>query len=58
MVLILEMTGNDSLTLPLLVTCIAAAATAEFLGGRPIYRILMERTLRKAGPADRGVNLP
>ena len=49
MVLILEMTGNYSLTLPLMVTCISAAGLAEALGGRPIYRILMERTLRAAG---------
>ncbi len=47
MVLIMEMTRNYDLTLPLLVTCIASVVTAETLGGRPIYSLLLERTLRR-----------
>ncbi|MGE4536113.1 MAG: H(+)/Cl(-) exchange transporter ClcA [Desulfovibrio sp.] len=47
MVLIMEMTRNYALTLPLLVTCIASVVTAETLGGRPIYSLLLDRTLRR-----------
>lgn len=49
MVLIMEMTRNYALTVPLLVTGIASVVTAETLGGRPIYSLLLERTLRLAG---------
>lgn len=43
LVLIMEMTRNYELILPLLVTAIAAVVTAETLGGRPIYALLLER---------------
>lgn len=58
MVLILEMTRNYHLTLPLMVTCIAAAATAAALGARPVYRMLLERTLARAqaGPVRSPAN--
>ncbi|GFK95582.1 H(+)/Cl(-) exchange transporter ClcA [Fundidesulfovibrio magnetotacticus] len=47
MVLILEMTRNYQLTLPLMLACITAAATAASLGTRPIYRVLLERVLAR-----------
>jgi CIC family chloride channel protein len=43
-----EMTGNYSLILPLIVTCMVAAIVAQGLGGRPIYTVLLERTLHRA----------
>ncbi len=45
LVLVMEMTLNYSLTLPLIVTCMSSAITAEILGGRPIYTVLLERAL-------------
>lgn len=48
-VLVLELTGAYEALLPALVTCLVAHVTAEWLGGRPIYEQLLERTLRLAG---------
>jgi CIC family chloride channel protein len=48
-VLILEMTGNYQQMLPLLVSCFAAYAVAEFLKELPIYEALLERDLMKGG---------
>jgi CIC family chloride channel protein len=45
--LTIEMTDNYFVILPLLVTCLVASVTAEALGGRPIYTVLLERTLQK-----------
>ncbi|MBI3196442.1 MAG: H(+)/Cl(-) exchange transporter ClcA [Rhodospirillales bacterium] len=50
-VLAVELTGAYALILPLLVTCVTAHVVAEWLGGRPIYELLLERTLRLAGQA-------
>jgi CIC family chloride channel protein len=47
--LIIEMTGNYSQMLPLLVACFFAYATAEFLKELPIYEALLERDLNKGG---------
>lgn len=47
--LILEMTGNYSQMLPLLVSCFCAYAVAEFLKDLPIYEALLERDLRRGG---------
>jgi chloride channel protein, CIC family len=47
--LILEMTGNYSQMLPLLVACFCAYAVAEFLKDLPIYEALLERDLRRSG---------
>jgi CIC family chloride channel protein len=47
-VLAVEMTMNYTLILPLLVTCLLAAIVARGLGGRPIYAVLLERTLKRA----------
>ena len=45
-VLVLEMTDNYSLILPMIITCLGATLVAQWLGGRPIYSQLLERTLR------------
>ena len=50
-VLAVELTGAYELILPLIVTCVTAHVVAEALGGRPIYEVLLERTLRQAGQA-------
>jgi chloride channel protein, CIC family len=47
--LIVEMTGNYSLMLPLLVSCFCAYATAELLNDLPIYEALLERDLKRGG---------
>ena len=43
--LVLELTGAYMLLLPALLTCLTASLTAERLGGRPIYEMLLERAL-------------
>ena len=48
-VLILEMTGNYSQMLPLLVSCFAAYTVAEALKNLPIYEALLERDLLSGG---------
>lgn len=47
--LIIEMTGNYSQMLPLLVSCFCAYAVAEFLKDMPIYEALLERDLTRGG---------
>lgn len=47
-VLIVEMTGNYALMLPLLVSCITAYAVADLLGDRPVYEALLERDLLRS----------
>jgi len=47
--LIIEMTGNYTLMLPLLVSCFCAYAVAEALNDLPIYEALLERDLKKGG---------
>ncbi len=50
-ILVLELTGNYNMALPIIITCLTATFAAEALGGKPVYRLLLERTLRlKAGP--------
>ena len=48
-VLAVELTGAYALILPLLVTCVTAHVISDWLGGRPIYELLLERTLRLSG---------
>jgi CIC family chloride channel protein len=48
-VLAVELTGAYAVILPLLVTCVTAHVIAEWLGGRPIYELLLERTLSLSG---------
>ena len=51
LVLIVEMTGNYALMLPLLVACFCAYVVAEALGSPPIYEALLERDLARGGLA-------
>jgi CIC family chloride channel protein len=48
-VLTLELTSSYGLTIPLILTCLAANLTAQFMGGRPLYEQLLDRTLAQAG---------
>lgn len=45
MVLVLELTGAYAVLVPVMLTAIFANMTSQWLGGRPIYEILLERTL-------------
>lgn len=47
--LTLELTGAYDMTMPLIATCLTANVIAQWLGGSPIYDLLLERTLRQAG---------
>ena len=55
-VLITEMTGDFTTLLPLVLTSLIAYLVAEFLGTKPIYTQLLERSLGKspAGRASKG----
>ncbi len=44
--LTVEMTHNYALILPLIITCLMATVIAEGLGGKPIYTLLLRRTIR------------
>ncbi|WP_119343246.1 H(+)/Cl(-) exchange transporter ClcA [Facilibium subflavum] len=44
-VLVVEMTMNYALILPLILTCFSATIAAIFMGGSPIYSTLLSRTL-------------
>lgn len=44
-VLVLEMTDNYQLILPMIITCLGATLLAQFLGGKPLYSSLLARTL-------------
>ena len=61
-VLAVELTGGFELILPLIVSCVTAHVVAEALLGRPIYEVLLERSLRLAGQTRRtppaGVSSP
>ena len=50
-VLIVEMTGNYSLMLPLLVACFCAYGVADLLGDKPVYEALLERDLLRSQEA-------
>ncbi|HSI38922.1 MAG TPA: H(+)/Cl(-) exchange transporter ClcA [Xanthobacteraceae bacterium] len=45
MVLVMELTGAYALMIPVMLTTIASNMVAQVLGGRPIYEILLERTV-------------
>jgi len=47
-VLVLEMTDNYQLILPMIITCLGATLLAQFLGGKPLYSTILARTLAKA----------
>jgi len=40
-ILVIELTGANALALPIILTCLSATFTAEGLGGRPIYSLLL-----------------
>ena len=46
--LVIEMTNNYYLILPLIITGLGAVIFAQLLGGQPLYSQLLHRTLRKA----------
>ncbi|UDQ79490.1 H(+)/Cl(-) exchange transporter ClcA [Erwinia rhapontici] len=46
-ILVLEMTDNYQLILPMIITCLGATLLAQFLGGQPLYSSLLTRTLAK-----------
>jgi CIC family chloride channel protein len=52
-VLVVELTGGYELILPVIITCVTAHVVAEWLHGRPIYEVLLERSLRLAGHLPR-----
>jgi CIC family chloride channel protein len=47
-ILTVEMTLNYSQILPLILTCMSATVVAQGLGGKPIYTVLLHRTLKMA----------
>ena len=49
--LAIEMTGNFGQILPLVLTCTSAAVAAQAMGGRPIYGVLLARSLAREGRA-------
>lgn len=46
-VLVLEMTNNYQLILPMIITCLGATLLAQFLGGHPLYSSILTRTLER-----------
>ncbi|WP_145577595.1 H(+)/Cl(-) exchange transporter ClcA [Yersinia mollaretii] len=47
LVLVLEMTDNYQLILPMIVTCLGATLIAQFMGGKPLYSAILARTLER-----------
>lgn len=47
--LTLELTGAYGMTMPLIATCLTANLIAQWIGGKPIYEQLLDRTLAQAG---------
>ncbi|MDY1036960.1 H(+)/Cl(-) exchange transporter ClcA [Enterobacteriaceae bacterium RIT714] len=45
--LVLEMSDNYQLILPMIITCLGATLLAQFLGGKPLYSTILARTLAK-----------
>nr|WP_304441060.1 H(+)/Cl(-) exchange transporter ClcA [Ignatzschineria sp. F8392] len=45
--LVLELTSNFALILPMLITCLGATIVAQLFGGRPLYTTLLKKTLAK-----------
>lgn len=46
-ILVLELTGNFALILPMLITCLGATVTAQLFGGHPLYTLLLQKKLAK-----------
>ncbi|MGL4473859.1 MAG: H(+)/Cl(-) exchange transporter ClcA [Shewanella sp.] len=55
--LVIELTENYDLILPLIITCLGATMMAQFLGGQPIYSQLLKRTLAKQAAQTEATNL-
>ena len=55
LLLAVEMTAEYQLMMPAALTAMTATAAAEWLGGRPIYSVLLERAVHKA---DNGPESP
>ncbi|WP_313120562.1 chloride channel protein, partial [Pantoea septica] len=53
-VLVLEMTDNYQLILPMIVTGLGATLLAQFLGGKPLYSSLLARTLARQQQTESG----
>ncbi|MBL7478973.1 H(+)/Cl(-) exchange transporter ClcA [Legionella bononiensis] len=51
-VLVVEMTQNYSLILPLMITCITSTTIVQLMGNEPIYTQLLERTLKLGSKAE------
>ncbi|OFC63589.1 hypothetical protein BBW68_04715 [Candidatus Erwinia dacicola] len=45
--IVLEMTDNYQLILPMIITCLGATRLAQFVGGKPLYSSLLAHTLAK-----------
>jgi chloride channel protein, CIC family len=57
-VLTVELTGAYSDLIPTILTCLVANLIADWFGGRPIYEVLLERTLALAGAKADAVPTP
>ena len=44
---VLAMTGSYQLFWPMCITCLGATLLAQFLGGKPLYSTILQRTLAK-----------
>ncbi|MGP3593569.1 H(+)/Cl(-) exchange transporter ClcA [Vagococcus sp. WN89Y] len=53
-VLVLEMTDNYQLILPMIITCLGATLLAQFLGGKPLYSAILARTLARQDATGEG----
>lgn len=52
-VLVLEMTDNYQLILPMIITCLGATLLAQFMGGKPLYSSILARTLARQAETTR-----
>ena len=46
-ILVIELTGSFGQFLPIMIACLTSMVMAEWLGGRPIYSDLLERSLKR-----------
>ncbi|MCU7369142.1 H(+)/Cl(-) exchange transporter ClcA [Pantoea stewartii] len=53
-ILVLEMTNNYQLILPMIITCLGATLSAQYFGGTPLYSTILARTLAKQQPQEEG----
>jgi len=52
-VLVLEMTDNYQLILPMIITCLGATLLAQFLGGKPLYSSILARQATVTQPGKK-----